>query len=72
MLCRRVQNISTLILFFPCFSRKINTRKAPARRVEENEVQEEIPPHVEEGEQGSHCSQGDQVPIDGGGNDLRR
>ena len=29
-------------------SRKINTRRTPARRVQENEVQEEIPPLGEE------------------------
>ncbi|TMX00689.1 hypothetical protein EJD97_000340, partial [Solanum chilense] len=38
----------------------------PTRRVEENEVQEEIPHQVEEVEQ---VPQGDQVPIVGGGDD---
>ena len=42
----------------------------PAKRVEENEVQEEIPPQVEDVEpvpQGAQC---DQVPIMGGGDDV--
>ena len=42
----------------------MNTRRTPARRVEDNEVQKEIPPQVEE------VKQGDQVPIVGGGNDV--
>ena len=45
----------------------MNTRRTPDRRVEENEIQEEIPPQVEEVEQGA---QGDQVPIVGGSYDL--
>ena len=47
---------------------KINTRRTPATRVEENEVQEEIPDKVEELEQAPQVSQGaqgDQVPIVG-------
>ena len=43
---------------------KINTRRTPTRRVEEIKVQEEIPPQVEEVEK---VSQGDRVPIVGGG-----
>ena len=52
---------------------KINTRRTPATRVEENEVQEEIPDKVEELEQAPQVSQGaqgDQVPIVGWGNDV--
>ena len=39
----------------------MNTRRTPARRVEENEVQEDIPPQVEEVEQVPQGSQCDQV-----------
>ena len=35
----------------------MNTRRTPTRRVEENDVNEEIPPQVEQN------PQGDQVPI---------
>ena len=42
-------------------------RGTPARRVEENEVKEEIPPKVEEFEK---VPQGDQVPIFCGGDDV--
>ena len=42
----------------------MNTRRAPARRLEENK---EIPPQVEQVEK---VPQGDQVPIVGGGNDV--
>ena len=42
----------------------MNTMRTPARRVEENEVQEEISPQVEQ------VPQGDQVLIVGGGNDV--
>ncbi|TMX04002.1 hypothetical protein EJD97_012228 [Solanum chilense] len=51
----------------------MNTRKTPARRVEENDVQEEIPLQVEEIEkvvQVPQGTQGDKVPIVGGGNDV--
>ena len=41
-------------------------RNTPARRVEENDVHEEIPPKVEKVPQGA---QGDQFPIGGQGND---
>ena len=48
----------------------MNTRRTSARRVEENEVQEEIPLEVEEVEQVPQGAQGDQVPIVGGGDDA--
>ncbi|TMX05787.1 hypothetical protein EJD97_024853 [Solanum chilense] len=48
----------------------MNTRRSPARRVEENEVQEEIPPQVEEVEIIPQSAQSDQVPIVEGGNDV--
>ena len=44
----------------------MNTRTL-TRRVEENDVNEEIPPHVEQVEQVSH---GDQVPNVGRGQDF--
>ena len=47
----------------------MNTRKKPARRVEDNEVQEEIPPQVEDVKQVPQGAQGDQVPIVGEVND---
>ena len=43
----------------------MNTKRTPARRVKENEMQDEIPCQVEEVEQGA---QGDQLPIVGEGN----
>ena len=52
---------------FPCVSRKMNTKSTPSRRVEENEVIEEIPPQVEEVYQ---VTQGDHVPIVEGSNDI--
>ena len=58
----------------------MNTRKTPPRRVEENEVQEEIPPKVEEVEQvpqngegveDSHVpTQCDHIPNVEGGNEV--
>ena len=42
----------------------MNTRRTPARRVNKNDVNEDIPPQVDQ------VSQGDQVPIMGGGNDV--
>ena len=50
----------------------MNTRRTPARRVEENDVQEEIPLQVEEVEQvpqGAQGAKGDQVPNVEGGNE---
>ncbi|TMX04592.1 hypothetical protein EJD97_007021 [Solanum chilense] len=48
----------------------MNTRRTPAKRVEENEVQEEIPPQVQKVEQVLQGDQDDQVPIVGGGDDV--
>ena len=45
----------------------MNTRRPPTRRVDENDVHEEIPTQVEEVEQ---VPQDNQVPIVGGGNDV--
>ena len=56
--------MSSSIDVFPCVSRKMNTKRTPSRRVEENDVNEEIPPQVEK------VSQGDQVPNVGGGNEV--
>ena len=42
----------------------MNKRRTPARSVKENDVNEDIPPQVDQ------VSQGDQVPIMGGGNDV--
>ena len=56
--------MSTLFLWFSLCYRKINTTRTPSRRVEENDVNEEIPPQVE------HVAQGDEVPIGGQGNDV--
>ena len=46
---------------------KMYTRRTPARRVEDNDVNEEIPSQVE---QVLQCAQGDQVPIVGEGNEV--
>ena len=43
-------------------------RRSPTRTFEENDVNKEIPPQVEQVLQGA---QGDQVPIVGGDNDVR-
>ena len=48
---------------------KMNTRRTSDRRVEEKDVQEEIPPQVEEVKQVPQDAQGDQVPNVEGGND---
>ena len=48
----------------------MNTRRTPARRVKDNEVQEQIPPQVEEVEKVPQGDQGDQVPIVGEGDDI--
>ena len=48
----------------------MNTISTLARRVEENDVQEEIPPQVEEVEKVPQGTQGDKVPIVGGRNDV--
>ena len=45
----------------------MNTRRTPTRRVEVNDVNEEIHLQVEQVPQGA---QGDQVPIVGGCNDI--
>ena len=42
----------------------MNTRRTPVRIVEDNEVNEEIPPQFEE------VAQPDQVPIRGQGNEV--
>ena len=47
----------------------MNTKRTPARRVGDNEVQEEIPPQVEEIEKVPQAAQCDQVPNVGGGYD---
>ena len=43
----------------------MNKRRKPARRVNGNDVHEEIPPQVEKVEQVPLDSKGDQVPIKG-------
>ncbi|TMX02766.1 hypothetical protein EJD97_019966 [Solanum chilense] len=48
----------------------MNTRRTPARRLEENEVQEEIPPQVEKVEKVPQGAKGDQVPIVERGNEV--
>ncbi|TMW89773.1 hypothetical protein EJD97_016640 [Solanum chilense] len=48
----------------------MNTRRTPDRRVEENDMQEGIPPQIKQVEQVPQCAQGDQVHIVGGGNDV--
>ena len=45
----------------------MNTRRTLPRIVEDNDVNEEIPPQVEQVLQGA---QGDQVPVVGGGNGV--
>ena len=67
MSSRRIKVMSTLFLLFSLCFRKMNASRTPTRRVESNEMQEEIPLQVEEVEQ---VSQGDQVPIVGGGDDV--
>ena len=51
----------------------MNTRRTPPRRIEDNDVKEEIPPQVEEVDHVPHgCqgSQGDHVRIVGGCDDV--
>ena len=48
----------------------MNSRRTPTRRIEENDVHEEIPPQVDEIEKVPQGFEGDQVPIIGGGNDV--
>ena len=51
----------------PCVSTMMNTRRKSTRRVEKNDVHEEIPPNVEQVPQGAQGSkfppQDYQVPI---------
>ncbi|TMW95415.1 hypothetical protein EJD97_008897 [Solanum chilense] len=47
----------------------MNTRSTPSRRVQENDVNGEIPPHVEQVPKGTQCAHGDQLPIGGQGNE---
>ena len=44
--------------------------RTPARRVQENDVQKEIPPQFEKAEQVPQCAQDDQVSIVGEGDDV--
>ena len=48
----------------------MHARRTPARRVVENDVNEEIPPQVEKVLQGAQDVEDDQVPIVGGGNEV--
>ena len=48
----------------------MNTKRTPARRVEENDVHEEISPQVEQIEKVPQGVQGDKVPIGGQGSDV--
>ena len=57
------------MVFVVC-SRKMNTRRTPHRRVEENYVHEEIPLQVEDVEQVTQGAQGYQVPIFGKGDEV--
>ena len=66
MSCRRIKVISTLFLWFPWVTSKINTRRTSARRVEENDLHEEILLQAEEVEK----VKGDQVPSVEGGNEV--
>ena len=70
MTCRNIKVMTTLFLWFCCVSKKMNTRRTLARRVKENDVEEEIPPQVDVVENVSQGSQGNQLPIVGLGNDV--
>ncbi|TMW98873.1 hypothetical protein EJD97_003365 [Solanum chilense] len=48
----------------------MNTRRTPARRVEENDVNEKFHSQVKDVEQVPQGVQGDQVPIEGQGNEV--
>ena len=48
----------------------MNTRRTPPRRVEENNVNREIPLEVEQVNQVHQLSQGDEAPIEGQCNDV--
>ena len=48
----------------------MNRRRTPARRVEENNVHEKIPPQVEQVEQVPQGAQGYQAPIVGRSNGV--
>ena len=48
----------------------MNSRRTPTRRVKGNDVNEEIRPQIEQVEQVPQDSQGYQVPIVGGRNDV--
>ena len=67
MSCHRVKAMSTIFLWFSLCYRRINTRRTPTTRVDENDVNEDIPPQVEKVEQ---VPQGDQVPIGGQGKEV--
>ena len=66
----RVKFIITFFLWFSLCFRKMNMRRTPTKRVEENDVHEEIPSKVEEVEKFPQGSQGDQVPNVKGGNKV--
>ena len=77
MTCRNIKVMTTLFLWFCCVSKKMNTRRTLARRVKENDVEEEIPPQVEQVPQDGQGVQGAQVPPQGddipnveGGNEV--
>ena len=56
MLCRTVKGMSAFFIWFSLFFRKINSKRTSAKRVEENDVHEDIPPQVEQVEQVSQVS----------------
>ena len=57
-------------MVFLCVSTMMNTRRTPARIVDENDVNEEIPPQVEQGAQDDQQAQGDRNALMEGGNDV--
>ena len=65
--CRRVKVMGTLFLWFSLCFQEDEYEEDTEQESEENEVQEDIPPQVEEVEKIPQGAQGDQVPIVGGG-----
>ena len=73
MFCRRDSEFMSVLFFVFLVLLEMNTRRTPDRRVEENDMNEEIPPPVEQVPQGDKGAQGSrdaEVPIVGDGNDV--
>ena len=58
-------------MVFLVFSKMMNMRRTPARWLQENEVQEQIPPQVDEVDQVPIVGEGNEHPLELSNRDFR-